>query len=232
MPDLQPPPTPLTPAAQLPTLTSQRAARYEEKVGALRLIADSVAQQRQLASRTLIMHPLNISLALLVLAALAQYMSLAIFFTTSAGAIMAMLVAVRGATGEYLVAAEKIGWKWLDVSVEDEDEKKVVKGDETVILITKWGEEIIAVVVVKVLKKEKRGLVRAWTTGLRYRGKGVGKDLLEQGVDVALGKGCREIVFDEKHASELSICRHSEICLTQDSFRFNSRPPRLLQSDV
>lgn len=232
MPDLQPPPTPSTPAAQLPTLTSQRAARYEEKVGALRLIADSVAQQRQLASRTLIMHPLNISLALLVLAALAQYMSLAIFFTTSAGAIMAMLVAVRGATGEYLVAAEKIGWKWLDVSVEDEDENKVVKGDEIVILITKWGEEIIAVVVVKVLKKEKRGLVRAWTTGLRYRGKGVGKDLLEQGVDVALGKGCTEIVFDEKHASEFSICRHSEICLTQDSFRFNSRPPRLLQSDV
>lgn len=117
---------------------------------------------------------------------------------------MAVLVAVRGATGEYLVAAEKLGWKWLEVSAEDEDEIKMVKGDETVILITKWGEEIIAVVVVKVQKKEKKGLVRAWTTGLRYRGKGVGKDLLEQGVDVALGKGCREVVFDKKHASEFS----------------------------
>lgn len=204
MPDLQPPPTPSPQTAQLPTLTSQRAARYEDKVGALRLIADSVAQQRQLASRALIMHPLNISLTLLVLAALAQYMPLAIFFTTSAGVIMAVLVAVRGATGGYLVTAEKIGWKWLDVLAEDEDENKVVKDDETVILITKWGEEIIAVVVVKVQKKEQKGLVRAWTTGLRYRGKGVGKDLLEQVVIVALGKGCREVVFDEKHASEFS----------------------------
>lgn len=115
---------------------------------------------------------------------------------------MAMLVAIRGATGGYLVAAEKIGWKWLDVLAEDEDGNKVVKGDEIVVLITKWGDEIIAAVVVKVQKKEKKGLVRAWTTGLRYRGKGVGKDLLEQGVDVALGKGCREVVFDEKHASE------------------------------
>lgn len=117
---------------------------------------------------------------------------------------MAVLVAVRGATGQYLVAAEKIGWKWLEVVAEDEDENNVVKGDETVILITKWGQEIIAVVVVKVQKKEKKGLIRAWTTGLRYRGKGVGKDLLEQGVDVALGRGCREVVFDEKHASEFS----------------------------
>lgn len=214
MPDLLPPVTPSPPTAQLPTLTSQRAARYEEKVGALRLIADSVAQQRQLASRTLIMHPLNISLTLLLLAALAQYLSPAIFFTTSAGVIMAMLVAVRGATGGYLVTAEKIGWKWLDVSAEDEAENKALKGDETVILITKWGEEIIAVVVVKLLKKEKRGLVRAWTTGLRYRGKGVGKDLLEQGVDVALRKGFREIVFDEKHASEFLIHLDCEICLT------------------
>ena len=90
----------------------------------------------------------------------------------------------------------------------------MLKGDETVILITRWGEEIIAVVVVKLLKREQRGVIRAWTTGLRYRGKGVGKDLLEQGVDVALRKGFREVVFDEKHASEFLIHLDCEISRT------------------
>ncbi|MCJ1349065.1 hypothetical protein MMC31_007301, partial [Peltigera leucophlebia] len=119
------------------------AARYNNKVGALRLIADSVAQQRQSASRTLIMHSLNKSFTLLVLATLAQYVSSAIFFTTSAGVIMAMLVA--GGSGCMFPA-------------KGEDENKVVKGDETVILIMKLEEEIIVMVVAKVLKKEKRGL--------------------------------------------------------------------------
>ncbi len=119
---------------------------------------------------------------------------------------MAALVAVRGATGGYLVAAEKLGWKWLEAEAEEEqggNGKTRGKRDETVILITMFGEEVIATVVAKVLKKEKRALVRAWTTRLKYRGKGVGKDLLEQVVRIAIEEmGCKDVLFDEKHASK------------------------------
>lgn len=124
--------------------------------------------------------------------------------------MMSLLVAVRGATGGYLAAAEEIGWVWLDrggrgdEAAEDEGSKSQAKdpGDETVVLVTLWGEEVIGTVVLRILKREQRALVRAWTVGLRYRGKGVGRALLEEGVKTAAGKGCGEVEFDQGHASE------------------------------
>lgn len=203
-----PPPSPLPPSlpSSLPTLTTHPTTTNAQKVAALRLIADSVAQQRQAASRALITHPLPLSFAFLVLALLAQYVSFPIMMTTSAGIVMSLLVAVRGATGGYLVAAEQIGWKWLeDGSAGDDDAAKwkARGGDETIVLVTAWGEEIIGALAMRVLKKEKRALVRAWTVGLKYRGKGVGKNLLEEGVRLAMTeRGCRGVEFEDGHASE------------------------------
>ena len=206
-----PSPSPLPVTAPLPTLTTHPATTNDEKVAALRLVADSVAQQRQAASRALITHPLPVSLALLLLALIAQYASMPLLFTTGAGVVMSLLVAVRGATGGYLAAAEEIGWVWLDrggrgdEAAEDEGSKSQAKdpGDETVVLVTLWGEEVIGTVVLRILKREQRALVRAWTVGLRYRGKGVGRALLEEGVKTAAGKGCGEVEFDKGHASEI-----------------------------
>ena len=57
--------------------------------------------------------------------------------------------------------------------------------------MAKWGEEeIIGALVMRVMRKEKRCVVRAWTVKGRYRGNGVGRGLLEEGVRVAMGKGC------------------------------------------
>lgn len=203
-----PPPSPLPPSlpSPLPTLTTRPATTNAEKVAALRLIADSVAQQRQAASRVLITHPLPLSFAFLLLALASQYLSLPVMFTTGAGIVMAFLVAVRGATGGYLVAAEQIGWKWLEDGNSGDEDGGKGKGrgeDETIILVTAWGEEIIGALAMRVLKREKRALVRAWTVGLKYRGKGVGKSLLEDGVRLAMaGRGCRGVEFEEKHASK------------------------------
>ncbi|MCJ1470563.1 hypothetical protein MMC07_009209 [Pseudocyphellaria aurata] len=202
-----PPPSPLPPSlpSSLPTLTTHPATTNAQKVAALRLIADSIAQQRQVASRVLITHPLPLSFAFLLLALLAQYVSWPIMFTTGAGVVMSLLVAVRGATGGYLVAAEEIGWKWLEDGNPGEDDGgkgKGRSGDETVVLVTVWGEEIIGALAMRVLKREKRALVRAWTVGLKFRGKGVGKALLEDGVRLAMTeRGCRGVEFDERHAN-------------------------------
>lgn len=250
-----PPPSPLPPSlpSSLPTLTTHPATTNAQKVAALRLIADSIAQQRQVASRALITHPLPLSVTFLLLALLAQYVSLPLMLTTSAGIVMALLVAVRGATGGYLVAAEEIGWKWLEDGNSGEDDGSKGKGKgggETIVLVTVWGDEVIGALAMRVLKREKRALVRAWTVGLKYRGKGVGKALLEEGVRLAMtGRGCRGVEFEEVHASKLTfpnkrwavrrpLSRHKfptprshVIVLTSSPpiHRFKTRPARLLQ---
>ena len=123
-------------------------------------------------------------------------------FTTGAGVIMSLLVAVRGLTGGYLVHAEKIGWAWLGEGEDGDAGKGKKKGDEVVVVVSEWGEKIIGTVVLRLVKKERRAYVKAWTTGLKYRGKGIGRGLLEEGVRVAAERGCRGVEFDDDHASK------------------------------
>ena len=53
----------------------------------------------------------------------------------------------------------------------------------------------------------KKGLIRAWTVGLRWRGRGVGRGLLEEAVRVAVvERGCETVEFAEVHASEFFWC--------------------------
>jgi GNAT superfamily N-acetyltransferase len=133
-----------------------------------------------------------------MLALLARHVGTAMLFTTGGGIVMAALVGVRGWTGRYLTQAESIGWAWLgDVDVDgDGDERNVV-------VVSVWGDQVIAAVVMRVVKSERRGWIRAWTTKLKYRAHGVGKAVLEEAVRVAVGGlGCTKVEFDEGHASE------------------------------
>lgn len=212
-----PPPSPLPPSLpeslppSIPSLSTYAATTSGQKVAALRLIANSVAQQRQAASRALISHPLPVAFAVLLLGLLAKYMAWPLLLTTSAGVVMALLVAVRGATGGYLVAAEQMGWAFMQGTEKGDDADDGGRGkgkiiDETVVLVTVWGEEVIGTVVMKVLKKERKALIRAWTVGLKYREKGVGKALLEEAVRLAITeRGCKGVEFDKGHASEWLI---------------------------
>ena len=113
--------------------------------------------------------------------------------TTSAGILMTLLLAVRALVGGYLVLAEKINLEWL------EDDEMVV---------SKFGAEIIGTVVFRVVKeggrkKKGKGVLRAWTVRRRERGRGVGRGLLEEVVQVLLGRGVEGIVFDDNHARKL-----------------------------
>lgn len=122
---------------------------------------------------------------------------LPLLFTTAAGITMGFLVTVRWLTQGYLNAAEEINWDWL---ADDQ------------ILITKFGDDIIGALVLRWekgegrgnRKKKGRGVIRAWTIALRYRGKGVGAGLLEDAVKAVEKRGGDEIVFADDHASKCS----------------------------
>jgi hypothetical protein len=197
---------PIDPLAGVPELTSYTAASEEDKVDALKLIADSVAQQRQVAARILTFHPLCLAIFTVVLAVISQYIyttprDLPRVATTWAGLVMAYLVGVRMFTKEYLNYAEDVNWAWLD-------------GDR--IIVTKFGDAIIGALVLGWVsgdgrgsrrKRVGRGLIRAWTVKMRYRGKGVGTGLLEEAVGLVNEKGGDGIDFAEEHASTLHFPR-------------------------
>lgn len=64
----------------VPPLTTYVAESAEDKVAALKLVTDSIAQQRQMASRILISHPLNIAVFGAILALAAQWFYKGIIF--------------------------------------------------------------------------------------------------------------------------------------------------------
>jgi hypothetical protein len=125
------------PTDGLPQLRTYTATTEDDRVDGLRLIADSVAQQRQIASKVLIFHPLHLAGFVLFIGILLQRFwktndDLYMLGPTFGGIVMACLVAVRWVTGRYLTYAEEIDWDWL--------------GDDRMVVV-KWGEEVIGALV-------------------------------------------------------------------------------------
>lgn len=193
---------PEDPLAGVPELKTYMTNDEDDKISALKLVADSVAQQRQTANKALITHPLNMAIVVAIVALVARYMyesksDIYLAGTTGAGIVMALLAGFRYLTKDYLFEAETINWDWLD----DAD-----------VIVTKFGEEMIGTVMIDWLsgesrqkrKKAWRGEIKAWTVRLRYRKKGVGSALLEEAVKEAKKKSAETIEFADDHASELS----------------------------
>ena len=212
---------------QIPTLTYEvvKADDQDARIAALKLIADSVAQQRQTAGRAIILNPAVAATLVLLIALAIQYFEWTALITTGMGVVMAGLLGVRLLTSPYISLAEEIDFRWLDGSNKEgdgsggpsdpskngsESGKEVVhkrsgsdgKNSDPIIIISKWGEEIMGALVLRFVKKERKGYVRAYTVRLRYRRKTVGEGLLEEAVKVVWGRGGRAVEFDENHASE------------------------------
>jgi ribosomal protein S18 acetylase RimI-like enzyme len=198
----------------IPALTTYVATEPDDVVPALKLVADSVAQQRQIAARILIFHPLNWAVMIAAFAGMLQFLykdssDLALVFTTSAGMLMAGFAAVKWMSSGYIDFAESINWNWL------------VADDQ--VLITKFGDEVIGTCILGWEKGEGRGnrrktwgkgVIKGWAVRMRYRGKGVGSALLEEAVKVVEKKGGDEIIFADDHASRflfphIPTSRHS-----------------------
>ena len=201
--DMDAPDTPLpqdNPLADVPELSSYLVTDEFEKMEALKLVADSVAQQRQAANRALIYHPVNMAVMIGLLSFVGRYISSKGFdymgiILTLIGIFMSFMVGCRYFSQGYLFAAEEINLTWL--------------GDAD-ILVTKFGDEVIGTVMIDWIsgesrtkkKKAWRGLIRAWTVRLKYRHKGVGGALLEDAVSAAKKKGAESLEFAEDNASE------------------------------
>jgi len=215
----EPAPAPSAPVDGLPQLRTYTADTEDERIEGLRLVADSVAQQRQTASKQLIFHPLHLAVYVLFCAVLTQRWwktndDLYMIGPTIGGITMACLIAVRWFTGPYISLAEDIGVDWL--------------GDDRMIVV-KWGEDIIGALVLgwadgEAAKKQRgrrrrgKAIVRAWTVKLKYRGKGVGEGLLEEAVKVAGERGADGIVFDRDHASQcLPVSSPRDPLLTKEA---------------
>jgi len=209
--------------SSVPPLTTSVLTDPEDRILALKLVADSVAQQRQTASRAVIFHPVFAAIWVVVNALVFQWLyknlgdlgDLGIVVCTVGGMTMAMLVGVRMMTGGYLAEAETITWAWLS---------SPETGDEDLLVGSKFGEDMIGALVLRLerpggsggggvgggKKKGKavktgkgKGLIRAWTTGLKYRHKGVGTALLEEAVRITREKCGKEaeVGFAADHAN-------------------------------
>ncbi|EME78281.1 uncharacterized protein MYCFIDRAFT_216598 [Pseudocercospora fijiensis CIRAD86] len=195
--------TPEDPLAGVPELSSYLATDDFERMEALKLVADSIAQQRNAANRALIFHPLNMAVMIGVLAFVGRWLTEKgydwwMVGSTVLGILMAGLAACRIWSQEYIIRAEDINWAWA--------------GDAD-FLVTKFGDEVIGTVLIEWVsgesrtKKRKawRGLIKAWTVKLKYRGKGVGSGLLEDAVKEAKKKGAESLEFDDDHANSKRV---------------------------
>lgn len=151
---------------------------------------------KQRAARSLALHPL-------CLAALAAAWGLvyrsgraggdaARAVVLACGVAVAYLLSIRYRVGGYVALAEDITWSWLkpDASC----------GGQDLMLGARYGDVLVAALVLRLEPKcavagpgpsprrknrsrsaslrGGKGVIRAWTTRLEYRGRGVGKDLL------------------------------------------------------
>ena len=237
-PSVPPAASTTTPNDTIPTLTYEivKADDQDARIAALKLIADSVAQQRQTASRAIIFHPAIVATVVLLLALGTYYCEWTTLITTGMGVVMAGLLLVRLTTSPYISLAEEINFGWLSGANRDGGEgygnggggsgglsdpskdRGTVgtkenpvhkrngsdgnKNTDPIILVSKWGEEIMGALILRFVKKERKGYVRAYTVRLRYRKRGVGQGLLEEAARIVWSKGGRAVEFDENHASE------------------------------
>lgn len=211
----------------IPPLSLDVLTSRNDRVDALKLVADSIAQQRQRAAFGLIFHPI-LCAGLLAALGVTYQLSWAsrpagdrdfgVVMTLTAGVVMAYLLTIRFATSGYLQLAEDLKYDWL-VSPDT--------GDEDVVIGTRYGSELIGACVLRLepgpatsprrrsrhsqnshhYLRGGKGVVRAWTVRLRYRGRGVGADMLHEAVRITrerCGKDA-EVGFAAEHANSQMV---------------------------
>ncbi|KAI2620093.1 hypothetical protein GGR54DRAFT_116818 [Hypoxylon sp. NC1633] len=188
-----------------------------DKLDALNLVTDSIAQQRQSSSYYLVFHPYLLAMLSVGLAVAYQYTwrikrDLGMAFMLHSGVVMIYLLTIRYFTGQYIQVAENMKWSWM-VS---ED------GEEDTVIGVRFGKDLIGTLILRLepnpslagkkrnrnsMLRGGRGVIRAWTVKLKYRHKGVGTDMLHEAVKVTrerCGKDA-EIGFAQEHANSTMV---------------------------
>ena len=205
------------PMDDIPPLSLEILTETDDKVDGIWLIADSIAQQRQFASLTLVFHPACLAGLAAGLAAAYQFAwvwrhELGLTLSMLSAVLMTYLLGIRYVSSAYLKLAEDMNYDWI---VGDE-------GEEDIVLGARYGKDIISALVLRLEpnaslagKKKTRsmtlkggkGVIRGWTTRLRYRKRGVGSDLLHEAIRITrerCGKDA-EIGFAKEHANSTMV---------------------------
>lgn len=195
----------------------------------MRLIADSIAQQRQTSSYHLIFHPFLLPPMIAVLAGAYRYSwvyreDIGTSLLTVCGIIMTYLLGIRYFTGGYIQAAEELRWSWLSPT----SSPNPSPSEQDLILGVRFGKQLIGALVLRLeqspsstntsagggrrrsrtsLLRGGRGVIRAWTVKLKYRGQGVARDLLHEAVRLTRERCGRdaEVGFAAEHANSKMI---------------------------
>lgn len=190
-----------------------------DKVDALNLVTDSIAQQRQSSSYYLVFHPYLLAMLAVGLAVAYQYSwrikrDLGTALMLHSGVIMIYLLTIRYFTSTYIQVAENMKRSWMVSEY----------GEEDTVIGVRFGNDLIGALVLRLEpnlnlsltgKKRNRnsmlrggkGVIRAWTVKLKYRNKGVGIDMLHEAVKVTREKCGKdaEIGFAKEHANSTTV---------------------------
>ncbi|KAK4196815.1 hypothetical protein QBC40DRAFT_309583 [Triangularia verruculosa] len=206
----------------IPPLTLEVLSTKQDKTAALKLIADSIAQQRQTASSHIIFHPLPLSCLIAALVVTYRYFlsesDLGTCLMILSSVVTTYLLAIRWLTSPFIRLAESITPSFLNSSTSSTEE-------EDTVIACRYGNEIIGATVLHIsrpgggqndpnFKRHKqrgslssfkggKGVIRAWTVKLRYRGKGIGGDMLREAVRLTKEKCGKdgEVGFARGHAN-------------------------------
>lgn len=178
--------------APLPDLTfSPLPPTSEHFLPAYTLLTDSVAQLRSTLTLSLLYsHPhLTLPPTLLTAVCLVRTQrDLSMAVILFAGYVIAALSACGYLTYGYIERAEWLGSRSGLAATLGGDRKSEVVG-------ALWGEEVIGVVVFERGEDGGEGAIYGWAVRLRYRGKGVGRGLLEKVAELCEGR----VRFAEDH---------------------------------
>ncbi|KAG6009140.1 hypothetical protein E4U21_003209 [Claviceps maximensis] len=194
----------------IPSLTFRVLTSELEKQEAMRLVTDSIAQQRQVASFSVIAHPACLTGLVAGCVSIYRLNAQRDFGTAlimMCGLVLAYLAAVRLLTANYIRLAESIKWKqWIARP----------DGNDDYVVAAQFGDEIIGTLVLRIVEsagstkttrsssvKSGSGVIRAWTTRYKYRNKGIGGDMLRLAVLTTRSKCGNDapVTFDDKHAN-------------------------------
>ncbi|TWU76615.1 hypothetical protein ED733_008158 [Metarhizium rileyi] len=234
-----PPPSPSSVAESnealddIPPLSLDALETQNDKLDGLRLVADSVSEMRQRASKAVVFHPLSLA------ALIASYVAAYDFVYIPGRETGRALMLASGITMLYIAAVRFLtsGYDTLGEQIRDEDWLH----EEDILLGARMGDALVGTVVLRLEPKRApasgskrknhcrsaslRGgkvVIRAWTTKSKYRGQGVGKKLLDRAVRLArdrCGKDA-QVGFALEHANSTMLLpgifnkafRKDEVC--------------------
>lgn len=175
-------------------------------------MADSVADMRRVASQALVSHPVSLGALFSAWAVTYHYVysptrNIELALLVASGLLVIYLMSIRYIAAGYIRRSRLIDRHWLRTDHRDD-----------IILGARVGDEVAATLVLHLEPKAQppnkrksrdaclkggRGLIRAWTTKPKHRGRGLGKDLLKEAIQLTKEKCGRdaEVEFAPQHAN-------------------------------